>query len=152
MSESSSGMLRMVRTLWVTSSPVLAVAAGGGVGEFAVAVEQGNGDAVDLGFDGDGDVLAFEVFLEALIEIDEFLLGAGGSGFFHGLGTELEDVVDAEHRDGVADLLEALDGRAADALGGGVRVVEFGVLVFEVFEFAEELVVLGVGDFGSGLG
>ena len=56
-----------------------AVAAGGGVGEFAVAVEQGNGDAVDLGFDGDGDVVAAEVFAEALIEVDEFLLGAAAS-------------------------------------------------------------------------
>ena len=129
----------------------LAVAAGGGVGEFSVPIEQGNGDAVDLGLDGDGDVLALEVFLEALIEIDEFLLGTGGSGFFHGLGAELEDVVDAEHGDGVLDLLEALDGRAADALGDGVRVAELGVLGFEGFELAVEAVELGVGDFGISL-
>ena len=37
----------------------LAVAAGGGVFEFAIPIEQGNGDAVDLRLDGDGDVVAF---------------------------------------------------------------------------------------------
>jgi hypothetical protein len=111
----------------------LAVAAGGGVGKFSVAVEQGNGDAVDLGLDGDRDVVALEVFLKALIKFDEFLLGAEGSGFFHSLGTQLEDVVDAEHGDGVLDLLEALDGCASDALGDGVRVAEFGVFGLEGF-------------------
>ena len=129
----------------------LAVAAGGGVGEFSVPIEQGNGDAVDLGLDGDRDVVALEVFLEAAVEIDEFLFGAGGSGFFHRLGAEFEDVVDAEHGDGVADLLEALDRRAADALGDRVRGAEFGVFCFQSFEFAVEAVELGVGDFGISL-
>jgi hypothetical protein len=93
----------------------LAVAAGGGVGEFSFPIEQGNGDAVDLGLDGDRDVVAFEVFLKAAVEVDEFLLGTGGSGFFDALGAEFEDVVDAEHRDCVVDLFEALDRCAADA-------------------------------------
>jgi hypothetical protein len=122
----------------------LAVAAGGGVGEFPVAVEQGNSDAVDLGFDGDRDVFAFEVFLEAAVEVDEFLLGRGGSGFFNGLGAEFEDVVDAEHGDGVADLLKALDGRAADALGDGIQVAELLVFRFEGFEFSVKAVEIGV--------
>jgi hypothetical protein len=129
----------------------LAVAAGGGVGEFSVAIEQGDGYAVDLGFDGDRDVVALEVLLEAAIEIDELLLGAGGSGFFDRLGAELEDVVDAEHGDGVLDLLEALDGCATDAEGGRVRLVELWVFGFEGFEFAEETVVFRVGDFRLGL-
>ena len=55
-----------------------AVAAGGGAGEFAVLIEQGNGDAVDFGLDGDGDVFAAEVFAETLIEGDEF---GGGLGY-----------------------------------------------------------------------
>jgi hypothetical protein len=128
------------------------VAAGGGVFEFAVAVEEGDGDAVDFGFYGDGDVGAAEVFAEAFVEGDEVVLGAGGVLGGDGFGGELEDVVDAEHGDGVGDFLEAVDGFAADAEGGGVGVVELGVLFFEGFEFAEEGVVFGVGDFGCGLG
>lgn len=129
----------------------LAVAAGGGVGEFSIPIEEGHGDPVDLGLDGDRHVVALEVFLQAAVEIDELLLGAGGAGFFDRLGAELEDVVDAEHGDGVADLLEACDGCAADALGDGVRGAEFGVTCFEGFEFAVEAVELGVGDFGISL-
>ena len=63
----------------------------------------------------------------------------------------LEDVVDGEHGDEVLALLEAFEGGAADALGGGVGVGEVGVGLFEVLEFAEEAVVFGVGDFGLGL-
>jgi hypothetical protein len=48
----------------------------------------------------------------------------------------------------VLDLLEAVDRRAADALGDRVRVAEPGVFCFEGFEFAVEAVELGVGDFG----
>ncbi len=55
-----------------------AVAAGGGVFQRAVFVEERDGDAIDLGFEGDGDVLAAEVFLEALVEADEFGLGNFG--------------------------------------------------------------------------
>ncbi len=122
-----------------------AVAAGGGVFEGAVFVIQGDGDAIDFGFEGDGDVLATEVFLEACVESDEF--GFWGYGVF-----EFEDVIDAEHRDGVGDLGEAFERFGADALGGGVGIGEVRVFFFEVFEFAEEFVVIGVGDFGLCLG
>lgn len=40
---------------------------------------------------------------------------------------------------------EAVDGVAADAGGGRVGVVEFGVVALECFEFFEEVVELGVG-------
>jgi hypothetical protein len=53
-------------------------------------------------------------------------------------------VVDAEHRQGVADLCEAIDGRAADALCGAVLAVEFRVLGFEGAQFAEQRIELGV--------
>ena len=49
-------------------------------------------------------------------------------------------------------MFESFEGFAADALGRGVGVGEVGVGFFEVFEFAEEDVVFGVGDFGLGLG
>lgn len=88
-----------------------AVAAGGGVFEGAIFVEEGDGDAVDFWLHGDGNVLAAEVFLEALVEGDE--LGFGELGVF-----ELEDVVDAEHGDRVGDLGEAIEGFRADAVGG----------------------------------
>ena len=47
--------------------------------------------------------------------------------------------------------MELLERRAADAKGGGVGVVEFGMFFFELFEFAEQLVVFRVGDFRCGL-
>jgi hypothetical protein len=48
----------------------------------------------------------------------------------------------------VIDFDEAFAGFAADALGGGVRSEEIGVIFLELGEFAEESVVFGVGDFG----
>lgn len=54
-------------------------------------------------------------------------------------------VVDREHWGWVGEGKEAIDWIASDAGGGGVWVVEFGVIGFEGFEFFEELVELGVG-------
>ena len=62
------------------------------------------------------------------------------------------DVLDGEHGDEVEDLFKAVEGFPADALGRGVGVGEFGVPGFEVAEFVEELVVVGVGDFGGCFG
>ena len=85
--------------------------------------------------------------MKALIEFDEFLLGAACSGFCHRLGTKFENVVDAEHGDGVLDLLKACDGCAADALGDRVGIAKVRMLGFESFKFAVELVELGIGNF-----
>ena len=116
------------------------VAAGGGVFQGAVFVEKGYGDAVDLGFEGDGDVFAAEVFLEALVEGDQL-------GLRNFSVLEFEHIVDAEHGDGVFDLGKAFEGLRADALGGGVGIGQLRVLFFEILEFAEELVVIAVADF-----
>ena len=110
----------------------LAVAAGDGVDEAAIFIAQRDSDTIDFGLDGDGDVFWFgivtlQVLAQALIELDEFLFGSGGPGFGEGIGAQLKHVVDAEHRHRVADFLKTRDGRAADALGGGVRVVQLGV-------------------------
>ena len=51
----------------------------------------------------------------------------------------------------VGDLAEAVDRGSADAAGGRVRVIEFRVRLFEILEFAEQEVVVGVGDLGAGL-
>ena len=79
------------------------------------------------------------------------MLGAARTGFLDRFGAQLEHVVDAEHRHGMADLLESFNGRTTDAEGGGVRVVKLGVLRFQRFQFAKQSVVLGVGDFRFGL-
>jgi hypothetical protein len=47
--------------------------------------------------------------------------------------------------------LEALDGLAADALGGAVRAGQLGVGRLQVEQLAEEPVVLLVGDLRAGL-
>src|SRR3712207_7653101 len=59
---------------------------------------------------------------------------------------DLAGVRQREHRDRVPDGLETLDGLAADALGGGIRGDQLGVLAFERFELGVDGVVLGVGD------
>jgi hypothetical protein len=41
--------------------------------------------------------------------------------------------------------------RAADAQGGGIRIVELRVFLFQFLQLAEELVVFRVGDFRRGL-
>lgn len=61
-------------------------------------------------------------------------------------------VVDAQHREGVADGGEALDGLATDARGWAVGVGELGVFGFEGCEFGEELVELGIGHDGVRVG
>lgn len=43
---------------------------------------------------------------------------------------------------------EAVDGLAADAVGGGVGVVEVWVLVLKRSEFGEEAIELGIGNGG----
>jgi hypothetical protein len=51
----------------------------------------------------------------------------------------------------MGDLGEAIDGFAADALGGAVGVVEFGVFGFEGCEFGEELVEFEIRHEGRGI-
>lgn len=122
-----------------------AVAAGGGVFESAVFVVERDGDAIDFGFEGDGDVFATEVFLEALVESDEF--GFGDLRVF-----EFEHIIDAQHRDRVGDLGKAIQWFGTDALGGRVGIGEVGVFFFQILQLAEKLVVFGVGYFRGGLG
>ena len=121
-----------------------AVAAGGGVFQGAVLVEKGNGHAIDLGFQRYVDILSAEVFPEALVESDQ--LGLRGVRVF-----QLEHIIDAEHGDGVGDLGEAFEGLGADALGGGVGIGELGVSFLQILEFAEQLVVIRIGDFRFGV-
>ena len=87
-----------------------AVAAGRGVGQLAAAINQRHRDAVDLGLHGDGDAFPSEVLLQPAVEIDQLRLRHRGV-------LQFEDIVDAEHRNEVPDLLEAFEGRATDPEG-----------------------------------
>ena len=122
-----------------------AVAAGGSVFQGAVFVEKGDGDTVDFRLHRYGDFLAAEVFLEAFVECDEF-------GFGNLRVLQFKHIVDAEHRHWVGDLGEGGVRDGADALGGGVRLGEFGVGFLEILKFAVELVVFGVADLRLRLG
>ena len=90
-----------------------AVAAGGGVFEISVFVVERNRDTIDFGFEGDGDIFSSEIFLEATVKGNEF--GFWGFRIF-----EFEDIIDAEHSDGMCDLGESFEGFGTDALGGRV--------------------------------
>jgi len=119
-----------------------AVATSEGVGKLAVAVDEGDGDSVDFGFDTEGEGVFF--FVEGAGEAVEPVVDVFG-GWSVGLfllkfvkffGFEFVNVLDGEHGAEVILLLEAVERFSADALGGRVRVVEVGVFFFEFFEFA----------------
>ena len=108
----------------------LAIAAGGGVDKLALLIEKRNCHTVDLWFYSNDDVLMLKVFLQTAVEVDEFLLGTTCCGLLDTLGAEFEDVVDAEHGEGMLDLLETSDGCATDAMGDRVRVTMFWMFCF----------------------
>ena len=73
-----------------------------------------------------GDVFDFFAageFADAAIEIGELLEGKG--------------VVEAAHGSFMRDGLEAVAGRAADALGGRIGGDEFRIFFFELLELVE---------------
>ena len=104
-----------------------------------MAVEKANGDgeSVDLGFDGEGGLLSCEAFGYAGKKLAQFGFAVG--------------VVEALHADGVGNGPKGVERGAADFTGGGVLVDELRMSFFEVRKFAVEAVVGGVGDFGLGL-
>ena len=126
-----------------------AIAAGGGIVEFAIAIDERDRDTVDLWFDSDRDIIVAEAFADALVKLDEFLFRTRARRFFQCLGSELEDIVDREHGHKVAHFFKAFDRLAADTQGGGVRIVQLGVLALEFLELAEKPVVFGIGNFRS---
>ncbi len=58
----------------------------------------------------------------------------------------VEGVSEAEHGPAVANGGELLQGRRADALGGGVGCDQLGVGFLQLLELAKEAVVVGVAD------
>ena len=62
-----------------------------------------------------------------------------------------ENVIDTLHGGRVGHLAEAFAEVVAHALGGGIGRDELGVLALQLLDFAVELIVLGIRDFGLGL-
>src|ERR1035438_5503054 len=112
-----------------------AVSTGDGLGKFAVAIVGGHGESVQFEL---GDVAVWgdaEEVADAAVEIAELTL--------------VEGVIEAEQRRAVLDLDESLARLSTDALGGGVRREQLGMLGLQRLEPAHQLVVFGVGDLGS---
>ena len=115
----------------------LAVAARGAGLEHAVAIDERDGQTVDLGLGdvlelGVLDALAREVVAHAVDPRAQLLLAAR--------------VGQREHRLAVGDLGQRRDRLAADALGGRVGRQQLGVLGLDGAQLVEQLVVLVVGD------
>ncbi len=110
--------------------PLAPVAAGGRLEEDAVAVDQLDGEAVELGLEHvlDGDVRP-QPLAQALVEAAQGGLVLAG--------------VERQHGRRVLDGGEAVDRRAGDALGGGVLGDEVGVLLLQLLQLLEEAVELG---------
>ena len=113
------------------------VAAGRAAGQHAVLVGQGDRQAVDLRLGrvaelGAVDVEPLEVVAHPRLPGAQLLLVAG--------------VGQREHLLGVLDLLEAVERRRADALGGRVGRAQLRVLGLDVAQLVEQRVVLVVAD------
>ena len=111
-----------------------AVAARDGPGELALAIDDGDAEAVDLELGRVGDVPAGEELAHALVELADLVLVVA--------------VLDAHHRAAVDDGGEALDGLLADPLRRRFGRHEVGEAGLEVAELAHEAVELRVGDLG----
>lgn len=111
------------------------VAAGGGLRQVSVLVEEGAGEPVDLGFSVEGEIG----------DGDPGRLGQAfcpGSDVFRAVG-----VVEGEHRDGVRDGGEGVVETAADASDAGAEQV--GVLAVQDVETDVPDVIGGIVDDGG---
>ena len=127
----AAGRSSIVRTLAVTSSPVVAVAAGGGADHAAVLVDDRDGDAVDL-------ELAQVARPGAALALD-----AGGPG---GQLVAGEGVVEALHALEVLDRRERRGEPAVDLLARRLGRHQRRVGGLDRLELAHQLVVLTVAD------
>jgi hypothetical protein len=110
----------------------LPIAARRALHELAFFVAHADGNAVDFGLDLKADFFALERLLYA---VDEGLELARRIG-----------VVEALHRDGMAQRSEMRQRCAADALAGRVAHIEFRMRRLEIEQIAVNAVVLLVGD------
>ncbi len=113
------------------------VAARGAAGQHAVLVGERDREAVHLRLGHVADLLALDVepleaALDALGPSPQLVLVAG--------------VAERQHRLGVLDPPELLEGHTADALGRRVGGDELGIGLLELAQLAQQVVVVGVGD------
>ena len=127
-----SGIVRTVFRFCVTSSPSRPSPRVAPADEPPPFVEQGDTQAVHLGFAHVVERFAGEGADETRLELADLVGGIG--------------VVQAEHGSPVPDRGEALRHGPADALGGGVGRDEIRMGVLQRLQFAEEAIVLGVCD------
>ncbi len=114
------------------------IAARGGADETAILIEEGDGDAIDLGFHGEGDF----GFRQQLVQPRDEL---------RHLGLVIR-IVEALHPDEMLDLGEGLKRSAPDPPGGGIGVSQFRVRLLKLRQLAQQAVKLLVGNLRRGLG
>ena len=125
--------LQVVRHVVATQ----AVPACGPLDELAILVCERDSNPVDLQFDDIGDGFVPQHLANPLVELAQLCLAVS--------------VVDREHRQPVRNGDEPQDRLAAGALRRTVRRHQFRMLLFDLFQFFEELVEFPVGDFGLGV-
>ena len=108
--------------------------------QYAVAVEQADGEAVEFGFDNIFGVGAVQAVAHALVESVHFGMIEHAVFILRGKG-----VGQRQHRHFVAHFGKSRQRLAADALGRAVGQLELGMVSFQRFEFAEQFVVFGIG-------
>ena len=117
-----------------------AVAARRRLHQYAVAVEQADGEAVEFGFDNVFGIAAVQAVAHALVEGVHFGMVEHAVFILRG-----EGVGQRQHRHFVAHFGKSRQRLAADALGRAVGQLELGMVSFQRFEFAEQFVVFGIG-------
>ena len=108
--------------------------------QYAVAVEQADGEAVEFGFDNVFGFAAVQAVAHALVESVHFGMVEHAVFILRG-----EGVGQRQHRHFVAYFVKSHQRFAADALGRAVGQFELGMVSFQRFEFAEQFVVFGIG-------
>ena len=116
------------------------IATGCRLNQYAVAVEQADGQTVKLRFDNVFRFFAVQTATHALIESIHF-----GMVEYAVFILWREGVGQRQHRYFVAHFGKACQRFAADALGRAVGQFELGMVSLQCFKLAEQFVVFGVG-------
>jgi hypothetical protein len=98
--------------------------------EVAVFVTNAYGQAIHFGFDGKLSRLAVKIFFNTIEKFCQFLFAVG--------------VVEALHPHRVCDGAKGVEWGTPDLAGGRVFVSQFGVIGFEIDQFAVEAIVGGI--------
>ena len=109
-----------------------AVAARCRLHQYAVAVEQADGEAIEFGFDNVFGMAAVQAVAHALVESVHFGMVEHTVFILRG-----EGVGQRQHRHFVAHFGKACQRFAADTLSRAVGQLELGMVSFQRFEFAE---------------